>query len=144
MTANHFFARRPFFHRPASSRTGVGDGTTAYTAGGMPVLPDGVTKYSQVPKLGQYFTADNIPKGLLKLHNTKAGTWGVIRVARGRLEYAVHEPHERVFELSPDFPGIIEPTMKHQVKALSDDLQFAVEFYRRPGTGPVDEKREGL
>jgi len=27
---------------------------------------------------------------------------------------------------------------------MSDDLEFVVEFWRVPGTGVVDEKREGL
>jgi tellurite resistance-related uncharacterized protein len=40
--------------------------------------------------------------------------------------------------------GVIEPTKLHSVKALSDDVEFVVEFWRRPGTGVVDEKREGL
>ena len=118
---------------------------TATTEGdGMPVLPKDVVKYSQVPREGK-FTADKIPKGLLKEHNTKKGTWGIIRVDKGRLEYKIYgSPDNHVFELSVDRHGIIEPTIRHQVRALSPDLEFVVEFFRLPGTGPVDEKREGL
>lgn len=41
--------------------------------------------------------------------------------------------------------GIIEPTMLHQTKGLTDEMKFVVEFCRvLPGTEDVDEKREGL
>jgi tellurite resistance-related uncharacterized protein len=111
---------------------------------GMKELPQDVVPYSQVPKAGSFFTANSIPKGLLRDHTTKAGTWGVIRVSSGKLEYSiVQEPSSPfVVECIPDLPGIIEPQVKHHVKALSDDLKFVVEFYRLPGTGPVDEKRD--
>ena len=114
----------------------------------MPVLPHNVVKYSQVPseKRG-FFTAAKTPKGLLNKHNTKEGTWGVIRVHRGKLLYEINpdetQDKTRTFELTTDGPpGIIEPTKYHRVAPLTDDLEFYVEFYRLPGTGPVDEKRE--
>lgn len=128
----------------------------------MPVLPSNVVKYSQVPKqAGKVFTADTIPKGLLKQHSTKDGTWGVIRVFKGELGYVLEEPaHEashktskddadekdngKTFHLTKDCHGIIEPRRLHHVTPLSQDVEFVVEFYRVPGTGPVDEKREGL
>jgi tellurite resistance-related uncharacterized protein len=112
---------------------------------GMPVLPADVIKYSQVPAKGSHFTAQKVPSGLLKQHSTKQGTWGVIRVSTGKLSYQINEPVVREFELTPDTPpGIIEPKVLHQVKPLTDDLEFVVEFLRLPDTGPVDEKREGL
>jgi len=52
-------------------------------AAGMASLPEDVVKYSQVPKAPKTFTASTIPKGLLKQHTTKKGTWGVIRVSKG-------------------------------------------------------------
>ncbi len=117
---------------------------------GMPVLPSGVVKYSQVPKQGKFFTASTIPSGLLKQHTTKKGTWGIINVSQGKLEYSiVSSEGEEVddhlsFELSPQAHGIIEPQRLHQVKPMTEDVQFVVEFLRLPGTGPVNEKREGL
>ena len=107
----------------------------------MPKLPSGVVKYSQVPKAG-LFVKDTIPKGLLRQHNTKAGTWGVIRVEKGSLQYQINEPHTMTFKLEAPAQAIIEPTVFHEVKPLTDDVEFAVEFYRLPGTGPVEEKRE--
>jgi tellurite resistance-related uncharacterized protein len=107
----------------------------------MPELPSTVEKYSQVPALIDAFTATTIPSGLLKNHSTKDGTWGVIRILQGLLEYNIEG---EIFELSVEHPGIIEPNKKHSVKAITDDVQFVVEFCRTPYTGPVDEPREGL
>lgn len=62
----------------SSSRRHEDDGS-----GGMAELPEAVVQYSQVPKAPKTFTATTIPKGLLKQHSTKRGTWGVIRVSKG-------------------------------------------------------------
>jgi tellurite resistance-related uncharacterized protein len=121
--------------------------SSLFTSAIMKELPQDVVQYSQVPKPGSFFTATTIPKGLLRDHTTRVGTWGVIRVSSGTLEYSIPQEEPSpvvVVECSPDLPGIIEPQVKHHVKALSEDLKFVVEFYRLPGTGPVDEQREGL
>lgn len=108
----------------------------------MPTLPADVVKYSQVPKDGA-FTKERIPSGLLKEHSTKKGTWGRIQVSSGELRYQINEgAHKGVHVLRAPAVGIIEPAVHHEVKPLTDDLKFVVEFLRVPGTGPVDEKRE--
>ena len=111
----------------------------------MASLPKDVVKYSQVPK-GKSFTRTTIPKGLLKQHNTKKGTWGVINVSSGRLRYIVNEgPHAGVYDLDRNTKGIIQPQVYHSVAPIdNEDVNFVVEFYRLPNTGPVDEQREGL
>ena len=114
-------------------------------ANGMAILPSNVVKYSTVPK-DKFFMIDTIPSGLLKEHSTKEGTWGVIRVHQGKFEYTILEPEQSVhlLDAESDNIGIIEPAMLHQTRGLTDDLKFVVEFYRVPGTGVVDEQREGL
>lgn len=109
----------------------------------MKSLPREVVKYSQVPREG-VFTSTKIPKGLLKEHTTKVGTWGVIKVTKGKLGYTINEPSPTEYILDEKKRGIIEPQVKHEVAALTEDVEFFVEFYRIPGTGPVDEAREGL
>lgn len=109
----------------------------------MKSLPLDVVKYSQVPKEG-VFTKNSIPKGLLKEHSTKKGTWGVIRVSKGKLRYIINEPTQAEYIIDESNFGVIEPQVKHEVAALTDDLEFVVEFHRLPGSGPVDEKREGI
>jgi tellurite resistance-related uncharacterized protein len=116
--------------------------TATYEASGMPILHSDLVQYGQIPKK-KPFTSTTIPKALLKQHNTKAGTWGVIRVLKGQLQYIIHEPRISVHVVDASRPGIIEPNKYHQVKALTDDLEFHVEFYRLPGTRPAVEKREG-
>ena len=76
----------------------------------MPELPDGLVNYTTLPTLDLCFTATTIPRGLQSNHSTKEGTWGVIRVLKGTLEYTL--PDE-VFKLTPDVPGVIEPTKLH-------------------------------
>jgi thiamine pyrophosphate-dependent acetolactate synthase large subunit-like protein len=57
---------------------------------GMPKLPKGVVKYSQIPiDRNKTFTLNTIPRGLLNRHTTKIGTWGVIRIIKGSLEYKI-------------------------------------------------------
>jgi tellurite resistance-related uncharacterized protein len=110
----------------------------------MPSLPKGVVKYSQVPTGDKFFTSTTIPKGLLRRHNTKEGTWGIINVHSGRLKYSIEEgPHKGDYYLDTETKGVIEPKVYHSVASCGgEDVCFVVEFYRRPGTGPVDEKRE--
>ena len=115
-----------------------------YRPDGMPILPSNVVKYTTLPRLFGGFTSTTIPPGLLKSHTTKEGTWGVIRPYSGQVEYTIYEPKKSIHVLDEDNLGIIEPTMLHHVKALSEDVEFVVEFWRAPGSGVVDEKREGL
>jgi len=99
-------------------------------------LPKDVELYSQLPRLESSFTATSIPFGLRNNHATLDGTWGVIRILQGKLEYILLENDsdddtQSSFELSPERPGIIVPERSHQVKALTDDVEFVVEFYRK-------------
>jgi tellurite resistance-related uncharacterized protein len=91
----------------------------------MKQLPSSVASYKQTPE----FNKDTIPKGLLKAHSTKAGTWGKIVVLEGRLRYRILEPEVYEVELSPERFGVVEPTVLHEVEPLSE-VRFYVEFYR--------------
>jgi len=93
------------------------------------VLPDGLDAYRRTDR----FTETSVPSGLLRDHSTKAGTWGLIRVAKGRLRYRITDPRRPALEtiLSPETPpGIVEPTILHHVEPLGP-VCFDVEFYRR-------------
>ena len=88
-------------------------------------LPQNVTAYSQTPEFNQ----TTIPTGLLKAHQTKAGTWGLIVILEGRLLYRILEPDVEEVHLSAATNGVVEPTVLHEVQALGD-VRFYVEFYR--------------
>ncbi|MDO9487498.1 MAG: DUF1971 domain-containing protein [Sphingomonadaceae bacterium] len=79
------------------------------------------------------FTEASVPAALRRDHSTKAGSWGLIRVASGRLRYRITDPRRVASEtlLTPDGPpGIVEPTMLHYVEP-DGPVTFHVEFLRR-------------
>lgn len=78
------------------------------------------------------FTAATVPLGLLKDHTTKAGTWGLIRVLEGALQYDITDARRPAASavLTPHSPpGIVEPTILHHVTPLGA-VVFHVEFQR--------------
>jgi tellurite resistance-related uncharacterized protein len=88
-------------------------------------LPASVAAYKRTPT----FTEDSVPKGLLKAHQTKAGTWGKIVVLEGHLAYKVLESGVQEERLSIDHFGVVEPEVLHEVRP-EGTVKFYVEFYR--------------
>ena len=91
----------------------------------MKTLPDNVSHYKSTPE----FTGETVPKGLLRAHQTKDGTWGKIVILSGKLRYRILQPEPEEIELSPDRFGVVEPTVLHEVEPLGE-VCFYVEFYR--------------
>ena len=91
----------------------------------MKELPSEVSSYKRTPE----FTNETVPKGLLKAHQTKEGTWGKIVVLEGELCYRILEPEVEEVHLSPEKFGVVEPAVLHEVEPLTE-LKFYVEFYR--------------
>ena len=91
----------------------------------MQNLPSDVCAYKRTP----IFSEGSIPAGLLKAHQTKDATWGKIVVIGGNLLYRILEPNLEEVHLSADQPGVVEPTVLHEVEPLGA-VQFYVEFYR--------------
>lgn len=93
-------------------------------------LPEGLRPYTRTAT----FTEATIPKGLLRAHAIKAGSWGLIHVLEGRLAYRTTDPRRPAIErvLTPAAPpGVVEPTILHEVEPLGP-VRFFVEFLRRP------------
>lgn len=82
------------------------------------------------------FTETTIPAALLRSHTTKAGAWGLIHVLEGRLAYRITDPRRPPAEtvLSPGEPGVVEPTVLHEVEPLGK-VRFYVEFLRAAAPG---------
>jgi tellurite resistance-related uncharacterized protein len=79
------------------------------------------------------FTETGVPKGLLRAHATGIGAWGLIHVLEGRLAYRTTDPRRAANErvLTPEAPpGVVEPTILHEVELLGP-VRFFVEFLRR-------------
>jgi tellurite resistance-related uncharacterized protein len=91
----------------------------------MKNLPAGVVPYKRTPE----FTEQTVPAGLLHEHQTKASVWGKIVVLEGRLQYTINEPEKEVIILDTAVAGIVEPTVRHEVKPLGK-VRFYVEFHR--------------
>jgi tellurite resistance-related uncharacterized protein len=91
----------------------------------MKQLPNTVAPYKRTPE----FDEQTVPKGLLHEHQTKESVWGTIVVLEGRLQYTITEPQTEVIILDANNIGIVEPTVRHQVKPLGK-VRFYVEFHR--------------
>ena len=101
----------------------------------MPALPEGAEVY----KTSAEFTERTIPEGMLRDHQTKAGTWGRIVVKEGKLMYSLSEPRTSAWILRPGIDGIIAPGISHWI-APHGHVRFVVEFLRAP-TPPGDAER---
>jgi tellurite resistance-related uncharacterized protein len=95
---------------------------------GMETLPSDVKPYRRTDT----FTEETVPKGLLRAHTTKEGAWALIHVLEGRLAYVIEDPRRPRSRqvLTPEEPGLIEPTILHSVEPLGP-VRFYVEFHRR-------------
>jgi tellurite resistance-related uncharacterized protein len=74
------------------------------------------------------FTRSSVPSGLLRSHSTKDGTWAKIVVLEGALTYRILEPTIEELVLVPGSPGVVEPTIRHEV-VPEPGVRFYVEFY---------------
>lgn len=91
-------------------------------------LPIDVKPYKKTP----VFTKDTIPRGLLAEHSTKAGTWGVLEVECGSLQYVVTQAgFEEMLTIHAGSTAIIAPEHTHYVE-LSSDTVFHINFHRVP------------
>lgn len=88
--------------------------------------------YKQMPE----WTAASLPDMVKHQHNTKAGTWGKIRVLAGRLKfYELTEDGQTVAEhffTAETEPPFVQPQAWHKVEALTDDLVMQLSFYCQP------------
>lgn len=80
------------------------------------------------------FTEETAPPGLLRAHSTKALTWGLIHVLEGNLVYRITDPRRPPSEVvltSKSEPGLVEPTILHEVDPRGQ-VRFFVEFHKSP------------
>lgn len=91
--------------------------------------PDGAEPYRSTA----WFTHHTVPPGLLADHTTRAGTWGRIEVAEGRLGYEAGPPAEVHQVLDATHAGIVVPQHPHRV-VLHGPVRFRVVFCRVPPT----------
>ena len=89
-------------------------------------LPEGL----HVTRRTDTWDERTIPVALRRAHRVATGTWGRLRVERGRLRFrADTEPPLDVI-VDPAAPQAIPPDVEHRVEPLGE-VRFSVEFLRR-------------
>ena len=95
-------------------------------------MPEKLIAYKRMP----LWTKDTMPEAVQRKHNTKVGTWGKITVLKGKLKFIEltedgEEVASHVFEAGADNP-MAQPQAWHRVEALTDDVEWFLEFYCEP------------
>lgn len=95
-------------------------------------MPEKLIAYKRMP----LWTKDTMPEAVQRKHNTKVGTWGKITVLKGKLKFVQltedgEEVASHVFEAGADNP-MAQPQAWHRVEALTDDVEWFLEFYCEP------------
>lgn len=95
-------------------------------------MPEKLIAYKRMP----LWTKDTMPEAVQRKHNTKVGTWGKITVLKGKLKFVQltedgEEVASHVFEAGADNP-MAQPQSWHRVEALTDDVEWFLEFYCEP------------
>jgi len=119
------FTERPWVQSRAEREARIGSALDCVRCD-RSELPEDFERYRRTPA----FTESTLPQALQRDHATKPGVWGLIRVARGRLDYHLHAPFDRHEVLTPGSPGVVLPEVTHHVSA-SEPVEFRVEFWRR-------------
>ena len=92
----------------------------------MKTLPPDAVAYKQT----RLFTEADVPRAITTAHTTRAGVWGRLEVLSGTVRYCILEGDAAgTYALSPERPGVIEPTVLHRVE-LSGPATFQVVFLR--------------
>ena len=95
-------------------------------------MPEKLIAYKRMP----LWTKDTMPEAIQRKHNTKVGTWGKITVLKGKLKFVEltedgEEVASHIFEVGADNP-MAQPQAWHRVEALTDDVEWFLEFYCEP------------
>jgi len=87
-------------------------------------LPDGLRLARSSPDWDEH----TIPAGLLRTHRVASGTWGLLRVHEGRLQFVmVCDPALNVI-LEPQSAQAIPPDVRHYVAPLGP-VRFSIDFF---------------
>jgi tellurite methyltransferase len=125
----HVRHKPPFFNRPWVETSA---GRLAKIGAELDCLrcdqfewPAGLTSYKKTPE----FTADSVPRGLLKEHSLKIGTWGLLMVSAAEVTFHVASMGFTK-RLAPGSEQVIVPELLHHIEPGTDAV-FQIEFYRR-------------
>ncbi|KRW96162.1 DUF1971 domain-containing protein [Paracoccus sp. MKU1] len=97
----------------------------------LPAWPADAAPYRRTPD----FTEATVPKGLLRAHSTRHGTWARLHVLEGRPVFRDLVDGAELL-LGPGIHPLIHPGRLHEV-AAAGPVRFFVEFCARPGDSPA-------
>ncbi len=92
-------------------------------------IPDGAEFRRVTPEFDEH----TIPAALLDNHQIAAGTWGLLRVTQGSLEFIFDDQPDQPRSLGAGESIAIPPQRSHKV-AITGPTRFSVEFYRASST----------
>ena len=94
-------------------------------------LPGNVTSFRS---LGPW-TAEEIPDGLKGQHQLKAGSWAVIKILSGKIDFAWDDGSaEPLVTLQAGMELIVAPVTLHHL-VLTGPVEVTLAFYREVPTG---------
>jgi tellurite resistance-related uncharacterized protein len=126
----HVRHQPPFTQRPwvltAEGRAGRMGQTLECVLCERREMPSGFAPYKRTAT----FTRESVPAALLRRHDTKAGTWAVLHVVLGQLEYfELTETGETRLLLGSGEQVAVPAQREHRV-AMSEGAAFFLEFWR--------------
>lgn len=87
-------------------------------------LPEGMARYAS----SAMFDETSAPAALQSEHTTKAGTWALLEVLSGAIDYVVPS-RDHVLPVGAGEAAAIEPELVHHIR-LNGPVRFRVGFYR--------------
>lgn len=97
--------------------------------------PHEYDRFSLPPEAKAYrtigpFRSDSLPKGLLREHRLKAGTWGRLRVLSGEIRFVWDDEGQAQdgFVVADTAPVIIPPAVPHHLELRKGDVLLEIDF----------------
>ena len=78
------------------------------------------------------FTEDTLPKGLLKQHRLRAGSWARLTILSGAIDFVWDDGDRETERLATGMTKLVEPLVPHHI-ALTGPVELEVAFLERKG-----------
>jgi tellurite resistance-related uncharacterized protein len=87
-------------------------------------LPQGVESYRTIGP----FDAATLPAGLRRTHDLKPGTWGMVSLSEGRLDFVWEDAKGGRDKLAAPAEIVVPPQVPHHVEG--EDFRLTITFFR--------------
>jgi len=96
----------------------------------MLIKDDGLYCYKKIA-----LDSHNKLKFFLEKHSTKEGTWGILRLQSGAIDFIFLDGNQKELSrsrLNPDCPIHILPALWHKIEPVTEEFTAVLEFYCQP------------